>query len=179
MPITQKGIEYDIPREWLEKIDLSFLKELRKEFYRIQKLSLDQFYHDALLHYESTAGWGVAFKLACIKTNKLDLYNYSKQLEWYDYDIFCSLISELMVQNKLLIDNSFEDLVINFISQELNIPQDEIKICFKCGEYFLKEDMVKDYMTSDSEDEGYFVCVHCNGFDKHQYYLKGLNKEVR
>ena len=169
MPITENGFEYSIPEEWLKEIDLKFLTAFRDELFKMKYITLNGCYLDTLAYAESSMGHHVAFKLACIKSNKLDLYKYSKTLPWYDSDIFDSKLSELLIENKLIMGGCFEDI----ISEKLGIDSSEILQCMKCGNYFLKKDMIENV-----EIEDVYYCIHCEGFDKHQYYLDGLNLEV-
>ena len=170
MPITENGYEYTMPEEWLKEIDLEFLTAFRDELFKMKYITLDGCYYDTLAHTESTAGHHVAFKLACVKSNKLDLYQYSKTLPWYDSDIFDGKLSGLLIENKFIIDGCFEDI----IGEKLGIDPNDIELCMKCGKYFFKKDMVADI---DAED--FYYCIHCEGsFDSHKYYLDGLNLEV-
>jgi len=170
MPITENGYEYTMPEEWLSKIDLEFLTAFRDELFKMNYISLDGCYCDTLAHLESTTGYHVAFKLACVKSNKLDLYQYSKTLPWYDSDIFDGKLSQLLIKNKLIIDGYIEDI----IGEKLGIDPSEIEMCMKCGKYFFKKDMIPD---KDAED--FYYCIHCEGtFDSHQYYLEGLNLKI-
>ena len=41
MPITENGIEYSIPKEWLKEIDLEFLKAFRDELFKMKYITLD------------------------------------------------------------------------------------------------------------------------------------------
>lgn len=44
-----------------------------------------------------TSGWALAFKLACIQCDLLDLYEYYDQLDWDYSDVFDSFILENMM----------------------------------------------------------------------------------
>jgi hypothetical protein len=167
MPITDSlTIKYSIPQEYLNIINLEFLSAFREELYKMNYVSLGSFYDDSLSHVESTSGWSVAFKLACINTNKENLYKYWQTLPWYDSDLFDYELSKLLIQNKLIIGGSLEDV----IAEKLGIEVKDIFPCLECGKYYFKKDMIAD--------DDYYKCIYCNGFDSHQYYLEGLKKTV-
>jgi len=168
MPITENGYEYSIPQEWKDIIDLNFLKQFREELFKLKYISLGSFYQDTTNYYGGTSGWDVALKLTCINTNKVNLYKYYRTLPWYDSDLFDYDLSEMLMESNIIMKGSF----VYVISEKLNIKEEDIMQCGKCGIYDYKHNMVED-----KEIEDLFSCMHCNDFDSHKYYLDGLNKE--
>lgn len=49
-----------------------------------------------------TAGFDLAFHMACRKLDMMWLYDYRDRLEWYDYDMFDSEISDILIDKVLL-----------------------------------------------------------------------------
>ena len=99
MPITDEGYSYEFPDEVKKLITKEFLTTLRYEICKIENLegftSWDEY------NNESTAGWYVAFGMACMRTKNDELFKHAKSLEWFEYDIFGAKLTDLMDKEKI------------------------------------------------------------------------------
>ena len=157
MPIVGNGddvhIEYEIPKHIKELITLEFLKELRNQLFRIHGYSIDTFAEDSILFSPSTGGWCTSFSKACISTNSKELHNYWDSLEWYDSDIFDDELSNMLVENGLILGHLSE-----IIESQLGIKESELRECFICGKLHTV-DMV---IEAKEDDWDTYRCLHCN-----------------
>lgn len=103
MPIIKNengtvSIKYHIPAEWTVRINSNFVDIFCKELSEIN-WSEDSFPRDNIM-VESTMGWGEALKCTCLKTDNEDLWEYYRQLEYYDSDLFDGELTDLCFQFK-------------------------------------------------------------------------------
>lgn len=190
MPIIGEGnnvyIEYTIPENIRNLITDDFLKEFRNQLFRIHEhYSLDTFADFGIPMNTSTAGWYAAFGKACLLTNKEELFNYWRTLPWYDSDIFDCELAEMLVDNKLILEDSNKVL-----GELLNINPDDIVYCSYCGKLYTKDMVVEvESEYSDYHDEYYteYKCLFCrdkentsdsntNATDYYRSVLKELNE---
>lgn len=183
MSITENCMKYKIPEHIMNIITYDFLKEFRNQLFRIHEhYSLDTFADFGIPTNTSTGGWYAALGKACLLTHKEELFDYWRSLAWYDSDIFDGELAEMLIQNKLILDDSYK-----IIGQQLNIDPNEIVCCNDCGKFYTKDMVVK----IDNEDEDYLIslyrCFYCQDLkesadgNKHstEYYrsvLKELNQ---
>ena len=183
MSVTENCMKYKIPEHIMTLITYDFLKEFRNQLFRIHEhYSLDTFADFGIPTNTSTGGWYAAFGKACLLTHKEELFDYWRSLAWYDSDIFDEELAEMMVEKKLILDDSYK-----IIGQQLNIDPNEIVCCNDCGKFYTKDMVVK----IDNEDEDYLIslyrCLYCQDLketadgNKHstEYYrsvLKELNQ---
>lgn len=202
MPITKDGkIEYTMPKEFKGMITYDFCKQFLKELHLIFGISLQNFDYDSVSLMEGTSGWNVSFSNVCKQQKKDELYKYYCFLPWYESDIFDSELTQILVENKLLLPFS----EIDEISRQLKIDINDITCCGTCGRYFtaasgdvieidefehvckecLKKEKVKPlnydifkaikfYLNYDKND--YFICkkcgkIHSNNHKGEQYCL--------
>lgn len=165
MPINDDlTISYKIPQEYRSMCDKKFLEVFRHELYKIYNLSLQDFSSDSVLIDGGTCGWNTAFGMACLKTNKSELFKYYITLDWYDSDLFDEEIRILMEEYKLVLKGTLE----NFIAQNLNLDISEFTYCSKCGKYFLITDMTRDkelyqtYVDCEAIEEAKYDCYICD-----------------
>lgn len=167
MPIVGEGssvhVAYTIPENIKELITDEFLKEFRNQLFRIHEhYSLETFADFGIPMNTSTSGWFAAFGKACLLTHKEQLLDYWRTLPWYDSDIFDGELAEMLVDKKLILDDSAKVL-----GEQLNISPDDIVCCWDCGRFYTKDMVVA--LTEDDEDEDYFYnedyiqyrCLHC------------------
>lgn len=167
MPIVREGssvhVAYTIPENIKELITDDFLKEFRNQLFRIHKhYSLETFADFGIPLNTSTSGWFAAFGKACLLTHKEQLLDYWRTLPWYDSDIFDGELAEMLVDKKLILDDSAKVL-----GEQLNISSDDIVCCRDCGRFYTKDMVVA--LTEDDEDEDYFYdedyiqyrCLYC------------------
>lgn len=113
MPIKKDGIiEYKIPNEYKKMISKEFLayfyEKLREIFHR-SIYDLDKVtYANFIIHIESTHGWWTAFDDACNKFNFKTLKEYSDTLTWYDGDLFCSEIGDMLIKEGIVEEGVYE-----------------------------------------------------------------------
>ena len=163
MPIVGEDkdvhIEYTIPDNIKNLITYDFLKEFRNQLFRINgHYSLDTFADFGIPMNTSTAGWYAAFGKACLLTNKEELFNYWRTLPWYDSDIFDGELAEMLVDNKLILDDSNAVL-----GKLLNINPDDIVYCDYCGKLYTKDMVIEVERNSEYFDEYYteYMCLFC------------------
>ena len=157
MSITEDCMEYKIPEHIISLITDDFLKEFRNQLFRIhENYSLDTFADFGIPSNTSTRGWYAAFGKACLLTHKEELFDYWRSLAWYDSDIFDGELAEMLVEKKLILDDSDK-----IIGQQLNINPEEIVYCNDCGKFYTKDMVVK----IDDTDEDYWIslyrCLYC------------------
>lgn len=163
MPIVRDGdgvyVEYTIPKDIKDLITDDFLKEFRNQLFRIHEYySLETFADFGIPLNTSTGGWFAAFGKACLLTHKESLLDYWNSLPWYDSDIFDGELAEMLVNKKLILDDSAK-----IIGEQLNINPDDIVYCYDCGKFYTKDMVVA--LTEDDEDydEEYiqYRCLYC------------------
>ncbi|RNB59441.1 hypothetical protein EDM57_04680 [Brevibacillus gelatini] len=102
MPVTENGYEYQMPdgirNQLTKELLIDFHNNLVKIFKPTEYIDYINFY----IYIESTFGWDEAFKEACKVHNKEWLYEYSRHLPWYEHDLFCDDVGELMVQLEVI-----------------------------------------------------------------------------
>lgn len=166
MPVTENGFEYEMPQIIKEIIDRDFLIVFRDELYKISNFSLSDFAYESALGEGGTGGWYVAFGLACIRSNKDELFKYRNSLPWYESDMFDSDVGELMCEHNLVLKGTIDDLII----KELGLNYFEFDVCAYCGKRFLTKNMIKE--------DGYHVCDKCRLKEDNpncpQYYKDGI-----
>lgn len=111
MPITENGIEYEIPKEIIERIPPEFYQAFFGEIVSVFGFSWlipdKDFFNDDnpeaayikmidryLFSFEGTSGWHAAFVQTCNKLSMEWLADYVNDLEWYDFDLFSAKITE-------------------------------------------------------------------------------------
>lgn len=108
-------VEYNIPTEIDLKIPSYFYIALAGELCSIlgpqifNKITdLDEDTEEEFSYYDfdsGTGGWHAAFKATCEKLDLLWLLNYYDALEWYDSDVFDSIIEDRIVTHFIDKDN--------------------------------------------------------------------------
>lgn len=162
MPIVKDGdgvcIEYTIPENIKNLITYDFLKEFRNQLFRIHEhYSLDTFADCGILENTSTYGWYAAFGKACLLVNKEELLDYWRTLPWYDSDIFDGEIADMLVEKKLILDNSTKVL-----GEQLNINPTDIVCCGDCGKFYTKDMVI--VLEDDEESWSKYRCLHCQDY---------------
>lgn len=154
-------VGYTIPENIKSLITYDFLKEFRNQLFRINEhYSLETFADFGIPMNTSTSGWYAAFGKACLLTNKKEIFNYWRMLPWYDSDIFDGELAEMLVDNKLILEDSNKVL-----SELLNINPDDIVYCNYCGKLYTKDMVVEvESEYSDYYDEYYteYMCLFCH-----------------
>lgn len=165
-------LEYTIPKEWKEKMDKSFIKQMMYELHIIFGLNLDTPYLEySVLTNSGTGGWYEAFANTCRKTNNKKLLKYYNSLAWYESDLFDGEVEKLFINYGLIIDGDMGDIIV----EKTCFSQDEIGGCFFCGHWFPKE-----FITTD--EDGDPICLHCLEQEKSEnknannYYQESCKK---
>ena len=165
MPIVGEGndvhIEYAMPENIISLITYDFLKEFRNQLFRIHEhYSLETFADFGIPINTSTSGWYAALGKTCLLTHKEEVFDYWRELPWYDSDIFDGELAKMLVDRKLILGDSAE-----IIGKQLDINPDDIVYCYDCGRLYTKDMVVA--LTEDDEDycfdEVYtqYRCFHC------------------
>lgn len=151
--------EYIMPEDIKALITDEFLKEFRKQLFRIYKnFSLETFYDLGVSNVTSASGWVAAFGKACFLTHNEELFDYWRTLEWYDSDLFDWELEKALLERKLILGNSDEVL-----GKLLNVDPADIVYCCDCGRFFIKDMTV----VLDEKDEDYiedwvqYRCLYC------------------
>ena len=167
--ITEDGnIKYDITEDIMNLISDEFLKEFRKQLFRIHEhYSLKTTEDDGLLYSTGTSGWYASLGRACIETKNKELLKYYKTLPWYDSDLFDSQLADMIVSNKLMLAGSKE-----IISEKLGIKEEELHECDNCGGIY-----TSDMVVASGEDVSCFNCIDKNNSDNRNvtdYYVESF-----
>ena len=150
--------KYTIPEEIKKLMTYDFLKEFRNQLFAIFELDLET-YANRLYGFESTVGWANALQDACHNTGKDDIWNYWNELEWYDSDIFDSELSDMLIENRLILPTL--DVILKHY---LNVGLEDIRVCDYCGGTFTKDMVVERAgVDSDYHTVSEYICKHCNG----------------
>lgn len=157
MPIINGHVIYEMPKEYKDMCTIDFLTELRNQLFRMH-----EYYHLGLFADEgipintSTAGWYAAFGKACILCDKLELLKYHKTLEWFDSDIFDDELSNMLIDNHLILD--FHEA---YFKKYLNLEYEkDYDYCVDCGKYYFSKDLSIALEQIDEEDKS---CTNCKG----------------
>lgn len=110
-------MEYELPNDIKDLITndilLLFVENLKRDYYYsisdINNLTAWNFYY----HVEYTVGWSKCFDEALLQNADdyaIDrIMKHQKSLDWYDWDIFCNNITQLMIHRGIIIEGSEED----------------------------------------------------------------------
>lgn len=152
-------MRYTIPEKYKTMCTDNFLKEFRRQLYRMHKhYSLDLFADEGIPINTSTTGWYASFGKACLLTNNEKLLDYYDKLGWEDSDIFDDELANMMVDKKILLDEIDKYAIKNNIIQNAS----DSLYCCKCGQMFVKKDMLKldeEYYKSDNYIP--YACKKC------------------
>ena len=154
MPIVGKNnritIEYKLPNRIKNLINNNFLQDMN------DVIDKSYTYKPVAQDYEQIEGtyrWQEAFEYACdnhtYKHMGIGLKRYCKSLKWYDYDLFCDEITQLMIKRlKIERDEHYWD-------DNVNIFKYKMKLVRKCNDYrvykkmYSYEDGFKSYKGDD------------------------------
>lgn len=186
MPIIKDGdnirVEYSIPPDIKRIITYNFLKEFRNQLIRIHKYwSIDTFAENGIPANTSTSGWQAALGKVCILTNNKKLYNYWRQLDWFDSDLFDGELCDMLVDNHLILGD-----LTKVIEEQLRIKSDNLKECCDCGKLYTS-DMVITLSNKEVEEEmSNYRCLCCNdiknthdGNKNATDYYKGCLEDIK
>lgn len=152
-------MRYTIPEKYKTMCTDNFLKEFRRQLYRMHEhYSLDLFADEGIPINTSTTGWYASFGKACLLTNNEKLLDYYDKLGWEDSDIFDDELANMMVDKKILLDEIDKYAIKNNIIQNTS----DSLYCCKCGQMFVKKDMLKldeEYYKSDNYIP--YACKKC------------------
>ena len=152
-------MRYTIPEKYKTMCTDNFLKEFRRQLYRMHEhYSLDLFADEGIPINTSTTGWYASFGKACLLTNNEKLLDYYDKLGWEDSDIFDDELANMMVDKKILLDEIDKYAIKNNIIQNAS----DCLYCCKCGQMFVKKDMLKldeEYYKSDNYIP--YACKKC------------------
>jgi hypothetical protein len=159
MPITEGGcVSYSLPKEYSDMMNYDFCKTMMMAIHNIWGISAEDYDYESISYCEGTGGWSEAFMTACRVYKKDELAKYYCTLPWYDSDIFDGYLSQKFVDYKLLLPKDETDE----IARQLNIDSDKIKVCDKCGQYFIEEDTIfVNEEESDEYTESLYCCKKC------------------
>jgi hypothetical protein len=177
MPIENGYVVYSIPDNIKQMIDKNLLSAMRNELYWVSNLSLSDYAYESAATNSGTAGWNVALALACLKTNKREVYEYYRTLPWYDSDTFDGQFEQMLITEGL-VRPGYE---IDHVCEELKLSVDDVGCCEHCGKVFFKEQLIKSYV-SHNPDWDVYLCQQCDIKTNHKdestsannYYLNGL-----
>lgn len=134
-----------------------FLKEFRKQLFRLFGYSLSTFAEDELIYLCGTTGWHTAFGAACMAVGHREVFDYYEELSWDKSDHFDSIVCDLLVERGYML-GSISDLIVN----TLTIPAEDLRVCNDCEGIFTKDMGVE--ICEEDEDEiliSNFRCRKC------------------
>ena len=180
MPIVGEGndvhIEYAMPENIRNLITYDFLKEFRNQLFRIHEhYSLDTFADFGIPINTSTSGWYAALGKTCLLTHKEEVFDYWRELSWYDSDIFDGELAEMLIDNKLILEDCGKVL-----GQLLNIDQDEIVYCSCCGKLYTKDMVVASTEYDEDIDDSWteYKCFYCQDSNNGDGNATGYYKDI-
>lgn len=132
-----------------------FLKEFRKQLFRLFGYSLNTFAGDELIYLSGTTGWHTAFGAACMAVGHRDAFDYYEELSWDRSDHFDAIICDLLSDRGYMLD-SIQDLIVN----TLNIPAEDLRVCNDCDGIFTKDMGVE--ISEENEGEILISNFRCN-----------------
>lgn len=148
---------YTIPDEIKKLMTYDFLKEFRNQLFTVFDFDLET-YANILYGVESTIGWANALEDTCHNTGKDDIWNYWNELEWYDSDVFDSELSDMLIENRLILP-TLDVILKNY----LNVELEDIRVCDYCGRTFTKDMVIeRTGVDSDYHTVSEYICKHCN-----------------
>lgn len=157
-------MRYTIPEKYKTMCTDNFLKEFRRQLYRMHEhYSLDLFADEGIPINTSTTGWYASFGKACLLTNNEKLLDYYDKLGWEDSDIFDDELANMMVDKKILLDEIDKYAIKNNIIQNTS----DSLYCCKCGQMFVKKDMLilppedEEYEWYKSDNYIPYACKKC------------------
>ncbi len=157
MPIMDDlSIEYSIPQNIKKLITPKFCTQFLKELHMIWGVSMHDFAYSNVGYCEGTAGWNEALTTTCRKLSVDKLYIYYASLPWYDSDLFDAELTEMLVEQKLILPTPEQDE----IARQSGVSSDDIEICDGCYQYFYKQDLC---FLQDENDafENKYLCKQC------------------
>lgn len=154
-------MKYTTPEKYKQMYTNDFLKEFRRQLYRMhENYSLELFADEGIPINTSTMGWYAAFGKACLLTNNEELLDYYDTLGWEDSDVFDDDLVNLMVDKKILLDEIDKYAIKNNIIKNTS----DSLYCCKCGQMFMKKDMLKldkEYEWYKSDKYIPYACKKC------------------
>lgn len=166
--------KFEIPEDIRVLIDYDFLAMLQNELYMIFNLSLEDYEYDSPALEIETSGWDVAFGLTCIKSDRKQIYEYFRTLDWEEWVLFYDAVVDMMVKSKIILPKSKTD----YISEALCLPHDEIGECWVCGKCFHKHQLIR-HADPDVEDWVDYRCNSCDTKLKHPEQSQSANEYYR
>lgn len=180
MPIVGGGndvhVEYAMPENIRNLITYDFLKEFRNQLFRIHEhYSLETFADFGIPINTSTSGWYAALGKTCLLTHKEEVFDYWRELPWYDSDIFDGELAEMLIDNKLILDDCGKVL-----GQLLNIDQDDIVYCSCCGKLYTKDMVVVSTEYYEDIDDSWteYKCFYCQDSNNGDGNVTGYYKDI-
>ena len=97
-------MKYKMPKEIKDKLTKEVLSDFPNKFIDVFNLEPNSTltYYGDMAYSEGTYGWQKAFDYACEKHGLNDVIEYVDELEWYDYDLFCGEVSDLLLEYGLI-----------------------------------------------------------------------------
>lgn len=176
MPIVKDGdgvcVEYTIPKDIKNLITDDFLKELRNQLFRINSYSLENFAEEGIPMNTSTGGWYAAFGKACLLTHKEVLLDYWRTLSWYDSDVFDDELAEMLIERGFILGD-----LSKVIEEQLNIKQEDLRVCNDCGKLYSK-DMVVEITDENDIFMSNYRCLCCQDKKNGNEYYVNVLKEL-
>ncbi|PZT57414.1 hypothetical protein DN757_01795 [Paenibacillus silvae] len=115
MPITDKGYEYQMPDGIRNQLTKGFLELLHlgvSNWYKNKHDMTDEEF-DYMNFYVYTEGngiWSDSFEEVCSNMNKQWLAEYFKHLPWYESDLFCGEVGEMMIKLGVIKEGEQRDI---------------------------------------------------------------------
>ena len=172
-------VEYTMPEHIKNLVTDDFLKEFRKQLFRIFKeLSLETFADYGAPYLASTSGYVAAFGKACLITKNEELFNYWRALPCYDSDIFDGEITDMLIERRFVLDDLSE-----IIKEKLGLKVEDTAVCNDCGRLYTK-DMVIEIKNPEEIFISEYRCLRCEDVKETKadsknvtnYYLNVLNE---
>lgn len=148
------NVEYN--QEYMKSlVTYEFLKELRNQLFRIHNYyNIDTFAENGISMNEGTNGWYASFGKACINTNNGELLEYFKSLTWYDGETLASNLSDMLIENKLILG-----YVAEIIEEKLGLSENDVNMCDECGRLLPMDSLEK--VEIDVFGYQLFKCHYC------------------
>ena len=98
----------DVPDDIIEDVSKkSFMRDFKYKLCEVFNIIYSKLGMTDMVYIEGTHGWQEAFDYACTRNNLPHVADFVDSLSWYEYDLFCDIFSNILLERKEIIDNMY------------------------------------------------------------------------